>query len=265
MDNNIKEIQSELLVLLKRFHLICTENDIRYSLHGGTLLGAVREHGFIPWDDDVDISFSRSEYEKFKKVIREILKSNDDEEYSFNEFDNAFPQLWMSREGHPAVWLDFFVYDYISNNALAQKIKIFNLSIMLGLLKNKETMKLTKERGTYKHLKYFFIYFLYLIGKLIPVKAKNKLAEKVRKSFPGKRQLVHRANDRYIGLVLILPVETIQEYELVDFEDTRLMVFKDNEKVLVSSYGEDYMIPKQFSGGDETVHSYAREQKTKRG
>ena len=72
MDNpSIKEIQEELLILLKKFHSICMENGIKYSLYAGTLIGAVREKGFIPWDDDVDISFTRAEYEKFRKVITE--------------------------------------------------------------------------------------------------------------------------------------------------------------------------------------------------
>lgn len=52
----VKETQEHLLSLLKDFNTLCKENSINYSLHGGTMLGAIREHGFIPWDDDLDIT-----------------------------------------------------------------------------------------------------------------------------------------------------------------------------------------------------------------
>ena len=81
METNITVIHEELLILLKEFHKICTENDIRYSLHGGTLLGAVRERGFIAWDDDADITLTRDEYEKLKLVLRGPLG----EEFRFDE------------------------------------------------------------------------------------------------------------------------------------------------------------------------------------
>ena len=54
-----KELHKEMLLLLKRFDELCTANDIKYSLHAGTLLGAVREKGFIPWDDDIDVTVTR--------------------------------------------------------------------------------------------------------------------------------------------------------------------------------------------------------------
>ena len=52
----MKELHSEMLELLKLIHQYCEENGIKYTLHAGTLLGAIREHGFIPWDDDIDIT-----------------------------------------------------------------------------------------------------------------------------------------------------------------------------------------------------------------
>ena len=70
----LKDIQQEGLRILKHVHTFCVENNIKYSLAYGTLIGAVRHKGFIPWDDDIDIVMPRPEFEKFC----ESFKSNDD-------------------------------------------------------------------------------------------------------------------------------------------------------------------------------------------
>ena len=64
----IREIQAKQLRSLKKFDAVCKKYDIAYFLFWGTLIGAVRHHGFIPWDDDMDLGMMRSDYEKLCRV-----------------------------------------------------------------------------------------------------------------------------------------------------------------------------------------------------
>lgn len=77
----LKTLQDELLSILKDVKIVCDEYGIDYMLSGGTLLGAIRHQGFIPWDDDIDIMMLRSEYERF-----------------IDKFRSAFPEKYIVAE-----------------------------------------------------------------------------------------------------------------------------------------------------------------------
>lgn len=66
---SLQEIQQAQLDILMEFDRICKEGSLRYSLVGGTLLGAVRHKGFIPWDDDIDVAMPRPDFEKFRAIF----------------------------------------------------------------------------------------------------------------------------------------------------------------------------------------------------
>ncbi|MEA1953260.1 MAG: LicD family protein [Campylobacterota bacterium] len=72
----LRQAQLIMLEMLVEFHAICQKHDLRYWLDSGTLLGAVRHGGFIPWDDDIDLSMPIEDYMKFKEIAKRELSSN---------------------------------------------------------------------------------------------------------------------------------------------------------------------------------------------
>ena len=80
----LRKIQFELLDILKEIERVCNENGIHYFLDAGTLIGAVRHKGFIPWDDDIDVGMLREEYDKFAELAPAKLG----EEYVWQDWKN---------------------------------------------------------------------------------------------------------------------------------------------------------------------------------
>lgn len=85
----LRKVQMAQLEIAKEIRRVCDENNIQYFLCFGTMLGAVRHQGFIPWDDDMDLGMLRSEYERFLEIAPSKLKP----EY--------FLQTWYSEPGYP--------------------------------------------------------------------------------------------------------------------------------------------------------------------
>ena len=134
-------LHARLLTLLIKFHDICVSNGISYSLHGGTLLGAVRDGGFIPWDDDADVTLTRDEYEKFRRV----MKSFDEEGYYFDDTSRPARFVMNGAQGDVA-WVDLFIYDHISGSRTAQKLKIYGEVFFNGFVKTRGEFKISKAK-----------------------------------------------------------------------------------------------------------------------
>ena len=72
-NSELRKLQLTILDLIKMFAEICEKHHLRYFMVGGTMLGAARHQGFIPWDDDVDMGMPRPDYEKFIKIVNDEL------------------------------------------------------------------------------------------------------------------------------------------------------------------------------------------------
>jgi len=72
-DSDLKKLHLVELIILDEFIRICNKFNLNYFLIGGTLLGAVRHNGFIPWDDDIDIGMPRKDFQKFLEICQSEL------------------------------------------------------------------------------------------------------------------------------------------------------------------------------------------------
>lgn len=138
-EEQLRQLQMTQLELLQEVDRICKKCDIHYNIIAGTLLGAVRHGGYIPWDDDADVALLRSEYEKFRKACRTEL---DTSRFYFQDHRNTKGYRWgygklrrkntlflrENQEHMPyeqGVFIDVFPLDYVPENYFLRTIHNF--------------------------------------------------------------------------------------------------------------------------------------------
>jgi len=139
---NVNECHKYLLGMAQIFHNICVENNIPYFMLGGTQLGAVRHHGFVPWDDDMDFGVPRDYYVKLLEVLKIKLPSNyvihclDDDDYCYGYAKLEDVNTVIKESGRAGltfgVNIDIFPLDHTNNNiAILSKNHFVNFLIKI--------------------------------------------------------------------------------------------------------------------------------------
>ncbi|MBR1626127.1 MAG: LicD family protein [Bacteroidales bacterium] len=250
---NLKDIQQVSLDILKDVHDFCIANDIRYSLAYGTLIGAVRHKGFIPWDDDVDIFMPRSDYEKFCRTYSsdkyQILSSYDNDSYL--AFTRVFDMTkTLVKEYVPwcrydtGVWIDIFPLDGAEDDKDMFKSRYKRAT--------KEWLLLYRERGaraslSFEHtlvqnIKILVKKILYLNGIFLEkhLKQFNQLIQEYK--FEDSNhwcQLTCCDN----GENEYNKTSDFDELIEVDFDQYRFLIISNYDEVLRSQYGDYMQLP----------------------
>ena len=243
---DIKTLHRELLELLTIFDAICKKNNIRYTLHGGSLLGAIREQGFIPWDDDADIAMTRSEFEKLTKVLKK-----DNEYYIYGDIKKQF-----RKKEDETFWIDIFICDYIGEK-FSRKLKLSFLTMLDIMNRDKVSIRMS-NLSQYSQKKQMIFKCLYFLGKMFPKKIKSNLYNNIAEyRWLGDKTMMHRSNDQYKGRKETFPKFWMEKFHDVPFEYTYLSVMDTYHEMLTKCYGKDYMIPVKDTR-NQSVHDIVR-------
>lgn len=157
---NFKEEKNVLLQILIEFNSFCKKNNIDIYLYGGTLLGAIRHQGFIPWDDDIDVALSRTDYNKLLSVVKKnnnMINSHlKVTEFSLNNSPYPFIKILDTNtvviqkfnNKKTNLWIDVLPIDGINPseaNSIYKKVKFYRKILTLSLAKPGEGTTLFKK------------------------------------------------------------------------------------------------------------------------
>lgn len=245
MDSELlKRLHDTEIEILDEVVRICEKNNIKYCLIGGSLLGAIRHKGFIPWDDDIDIVMLRKDFNKFIHVALKELDNKRffvdyykiDVKHAFIPFakvrmkDTLFEEdVKENYEGSKEIWIDIFPLDYIKSNNLFVKIKSKLVKASVKFLAYKENIQ----------IKINFI--LKLVAKVIPKRILLKIFESIENeqetdllvSFCG----LYKLNKE------IYKKAWFSDLEDVFFENRKYKIPKMYNEILSQVYGNYMELP----------------------
>ena len=248
-------LQTEMVVELDR---VCRANNINYIISDGTLLGAVRHKGFIPWDDDIDVSMLREDYEKFRKVADQLdpeicyfQDHGNEKEYRWGygklrktgtKFVRAGQEHMTARTG---VFIDVFPFDDVPKSVIGQLLQNFHVyclrKIMYSEVGRVADYESAFARFVYKCMAKIDIEKVFNNLNKIAAKSKNSTPNRVRVlTFPaiGTLNKKNSLKERY-GM----PKEWFLERAEYEFEGFKLYGTKDYDALLKYQYDEYMKLP----------------------
>lgn len=268
---SLKELQAYCLDILQDVHNFCESNNIKYSLYAGTMLGAIRHGGYIPWDDDIDIIMPRPDYERFcntyKSKMYDLVNYAKDKQclIAFTRVCDRKKTIISSRlpwcTGEVGCWIDIFPAD---GDVEDNKARHLLYKDCINLRK-----KLLFHRGAKAHfcdsivtnVRLLMKKFLTLNGCYAGMYV-EQLTKKCQTYEYGKHEYwVSLTNVRSFKEWKHHPIDTFSHCHLTKFEDRKFYVADGYDTILTQRFGDymklppkEHQIPKQ-----SYIHFYWKE------
>lgn len=257
---DLKAVHQANLRILKEIDRICRSHGIRYFADSGTLLGAVRHKGFIPWDDDADVAFTRENYEAFARVVRDELP----EGMEFLEpsqigdgkafFDFTPRILYLNSRTHEDsremafyggklnhLYVDIFIQDELPEGKLQAAWTRLKNTMIYGLAMGH---RFRLDFSKYSPLQKCVVAVLSAAGRLLPMPVICRMERRAAlRHNTGKSRLRYYSNYQPDYLYVTLKKEWNEETVDLDFEDMKLMAPKNWHQVLTCIYGDYRKLP----------------------
>ncbi len=251
---SLKEIQEASFNILKYAHDLCEKNKIKYWLIYGTLLGAVRHNGFIPWDDDIDIAMKRDDYERFLYLLSQETKkkncpfyydhfsvSKDYPYYILRICDSRYRVEFESTKHVSGLFIDVYPFDDSGSDVGYWEKRLFHTELI------KKCMLLS----TYKNLFYGNSVSHKMLNLPLAIYSKILGTSFFMKRIDKKSRAYNGTNSGYIGLTSwadiprIFPNEYFNDLTQIQFENSKFYIPARYNEILTQIYGDYMNLPKE--------------------
>lgn len=245
------EIKATELEILNFFDSFCRSNGLKYSLAEGTLIGAVRHKGFIPWDDDTDVLMLRDDFEKMMKLFKDdrycMVKAQDNSVFPYlfgRIYDSHTKIIYENKDNHSGynggVWMDILPIDNFPDDPKVFKKLNRKIYIFSNFYRAKTRKQLCKSMGIYRNIVFIITKIL-----LLPIPARyfrNKLFEMMT-SYNNVETKNKGYWTNYWHDPWVFPSTAFEGFTQMEFEGRNYSVLKNYDAYLRSEYGDYTQLP----------------------
>ncbi|WP_282806313.1 LicD family protein [Lactobacillus isalae] len=254
-DKERKKVQEYEITILEQFDKICKQYNLNYTVAAGTMIGAVRHKGFIPWDDDIDVYMLRKDFNKLREIAPKELPKNmfyqshhTDSEYYYL-FDKIrlngtiFKETFLSNHNiNHGVFIDVFPIDAISDNAFKSNWQYFRYRFYrLGLMA--KYVNLDARKGKKKKV-------VQILQKLYAFADINNLYDKCERianeslKLEGSTKFVRNLNSLGSdGKKETYSTNSFKNFHPTQFENSNFAISDNFDEMLTKLYGDYMQLP----------------------